>query len=183
MHNKPSVNYRATSIIKTISKATSDGEPHMPAISSAKLQCLDYGSQHFKSKPGCLCLEFNLLAGKSLSSDGQFDNSLTLALASRSGFFWLALTSGSRSERNLNQISPSNDFLFILGNLMGPVGDCMFRDVQIIHAWIGRLIPVDLQTLWGSLPGPIKFLAAHFMPWASREFFFWKIVFGILVTL
>ena len=172
MQNKRSVNYRATSIIKTISKATSDGEPYMPAISSAKLWCLDYGSQHFKSKPGCLRLEFNLLAGKSLSSDGQFDKSLTLALASGSGFFWLALTSGSRSERNLNQISPSNDFLFILGNLLGPVGDCMFRDVQRIHAWIGRLIPVDLQTLWGSLPGPIKFL--QFIscpgPWESSFF-------------
>ena len=51
-------------------------------ITSTETEC-----QHFKSKPGCLCLEFNLLAGKSLSSDGQFDNSLTLALASRSGFF------------------------------------------------------------------------------------------------
>ena len=34
-----------------------------------------------------------------MSSDGQFDNSLILALASGSGFFWLALTLGSRSER------------------------------------------------------------------------------------
>ena len=36
-------------------------------------------------------------------------------------------------KENLNQISPSNDFLFILGNLLGPVGDCRFRDAQRIH--------------------------------------------------
>ena len=36
-------------------------------------------------------------------------------------------------KENLNQISPSNDFHFILGKPLGPVGDCRYRDAQRIH--------------------------------------------------
>lgn len=70
---------------------------------------------------------------KLTSSDGQFDNSLTFGLASGSGVFLIGTNSREQSERKSKLDFPSDDFLFILGNLLSPVGDCRFRDAQRIH--------------------------------------------------
>lgn len=91
----------------------------MSAILSAKKQCLDYASEHFKN--GNLGVSANLTI-------------LYHALASDSKFFLLALTPGSREvKENLNQISASMIFSLFLENFWGLlviVGIGMLREIH-----------------------------------------------------
>lgn len=101
------------------------------------------------------------MAGTSLFSGSQIDDSLHwLWLHTQDFFDWNELH-GAEEKENLDQIFPSNDFLFFPEKFLGPLVDHRCRDAQRM------LNSVDLQTLWSSLGVSSNFLAAHFMSWVS----------------